>query len=470
LNLLTLLKPSDKTALIQGERRVSYAELLDVGTRFGGRLRNEGIGTGNYVLVFVPLSIELYTALIGAWSIGAVPIFIDFSRGATFVNDSIDRLKPDILVCDNITGFVRLLYSKMRKLKTLNINRSGDPADIAKLNPEHPAILTFTSGSTGIPKIAVRTHGFLIAQNHALKRHLDFDASHIDLGTLPVFTLASLASDMTTLLPDKSYTSKINAAKLAAKMEREKVTRAICSPALMSNLLSHSKLPDLRNAYLGGAPVYPGILEKMCKDVDLHIVYGSTEAEPISSVRWADVDSEDRAKIANGAGLPVGEVVPEVDCKIGDGNEILVSGETVLKGYLDGIGDAENKIRDNGKIWHRTGDAGYFDGRGRLWLLGRVSQAIHDAHGTLYPFCVECILDARFGIRGAILAQNGERVVVIENGAATPGDVLHALKPQHITRVITVKKIPMDKRHGAKIDYTRLQKILDVARGGGNMT
>jgi len=338
-----------------------------------------------------------------------------------------------------------------------------DSIAVEKLNAEHPAILTFTSGSTGDPNIAVRTHGFLINQYNVLCRHIDFSENHIDLGTLPVFTLASLAANMTTLLPDKSYKSKISAENLAVKMEREGVTRAICSPALMANLLEHSRLPELKSAYLGGGPVYPSILEKMREDVDLHIVYGSTEAEPIAGMRWADVDAGDRNKIADGAGLLVGRVVSEVECRIDEDNEIQVSGETVLKGYLNGVGDSENKLREGDKVWHRTGDAGYFDEQGRLWLTGRVSQAIHDAKGTLYPFCVECILDARFGIRGALIARNGERIVVIEKGAANPDEVLQALRSHHIARIISVNKIPMDKRHGAKIDYDRLGKKAKIA-------
>ena len=459
MNILELLKPGGKTAFIQGKKYITYTQLLDSGLCFGNRLRREGIGMGNYVLVFIPLSIELYKVMIGAWSIGAVPIFIDFSRGVKFVNDSIERLKPDVIVCDQGTRFVRFVYSKIRKIKMLNINNvSGKSAAMEKLNAKHPAILTFTSGSTGIPKIAVRTHGFLINQYYALTAHLDFDEGHVDLGTLPVFALANLAANITTLLPDKSYTSKINAKKLAARMEKENVTRAICSPALMANLLKYSRLPDLKSAYLGGGPVYPGILDKVRNDVDLYIVYGSTEAEPIASIRWKEVDAADRQKIADGAGLLVGHVVPEVECKIGTDNEILVSGETVLKGYLDGVGDEENKIFDNDKIWHKTGDAGYIDSQARLWLLGRVSQAIHDTDGVLYPFCVECILDAHFRIRGAVLVQNGRRIVVIEKGAANPDEVLRILKPQKIACVVTVKKLPMDKRHGAKIDYERLKK------------
>jgi acyl-CoA synthetase (AMP-forming)/AMP-acid ligase II len=329
-----------------------------------------------------------------------------------------------------------------------------------KLDETHPAILSFTSGSTGVPKIAVRTHGFLIDQYRALTAHLDFDESHIDLGTLPVFILANLASRLTTLLPDKHYTSAIDARKLAGQMKKAKVSRAICSPALMANLLSHGEFPQLRSVYLGGAPVYPGLLDKIPKNVDLHVVYGSTEAEPISGIRWKDVNSADRQRIAEGAGLPVGHVVPGVQCKIGDGREILVTGKTVLKGYLGGIGDSENKIREGDVVWHRTGDAGYFDESGRLWLLGRVDQAARDNEGTIYPFSVECVLDAVFGIRGAVLIHQGKRAVVIEKNAADPDAVREALKPLGIETIACVQALPMDKRHGAKIDYRRLTKMI----------
>ena len=460
MNILEMLKTSEKTALIQGGTRVTYSQLLDMGLGFGGALRRAGIGKGQHVLVFLPLSIQLYKAMIGAWSIGAIPIFIDYSRGAKFVDESIKRLAPDIIVHDGVTGIIRLGYPKMRKIKALHIKRTGEAVDVQRLDSDHPAILTFTSGSTGLPKIASRSHGFLINQYNVLRQHMDFSEKHIDLGTLPVFTLANLAAHMTTLLPDKSYRFKINAKKLAAQMERENVSRIICSPALIAKLLAHSQLPALKSAYLGGAPVYPSVLQKVGGHVDLHIVYGSTEAEPISGIRWADVTEADRQRIAQGGGLPVGKVVPQVECEIEPDGEIIVSGDTVLKGYLGGIGDNDNKLHRDGKIWHKTGDAGYFDDEGRLWLLGRVSQAIHDEHGTLYPFCAECILDVNLGARGAIVVRNGRRAIVVEGTAARTADLLELLKPLHIAEVITVKKIPMDKRHDAKIDYGRLHEMI----------
>jgi len=405
MNIIELLKPSDKIALIQGNRQISYAKLLERGLKYGERLRRKGIGAGKCVRLFKPLSIELYIALIGIWSIRAVPAF-SWSRL------KIDKLEP--------------------------------------IDGETPAILTCTSGSTGVPKIAVRTHEFLIRQYNVLCEHLDFDENHIDFGTLPVFTLANLAAGMTTILPNKSY----RGIKLPNNLD--KITRAICSPATFQQMMEKSDLPNLKQIYLGGAPVYPSLLERIPESVDTYVVYGSTEAEPIAKIKWNDVSNDDKAKIASGAGLLVGEIVSQIELRINDDSEIIVSGETVLKGYLDGVGDKENKIREDDKVWHRTGDVGYVDELGRLWLTGRVSQVIHDDLGTLSPFSVECVLDAHFGIRGAALMHDEKRTVVIDKDV----DVADVLKSLGIEQVIKIKKLPMDKRHSAKIDYAKLRKKL----------
>jgi len=407
MNIIELLKPSEKIALIQGNKQITYAELLERGLRYGAKLKRKGVGAGKCVRLFKPMSIELYIALIGIWSINAVPAF------------SWSRLKVDKL---------------------------------GQIDGEQPAILTCTSGSTGVPKIAVRTHEFLIRQYNVLKEHLDFGENHIDFGTLPVFTLANLAAGMTTILPNKSY----RGIKLPNNLD--KITRAICSPATFQRMMDASDLPNLKQVYLGGAPVYPSLLEKIRKDIDAYVVYGSTEAEPIARVKWNDVTAEDKASIASGAGLLVGEIVPQIELRISDNNEIIVSGETVLKGYFGGVGDSENKIREGDKVWHRTGDAGYIDKQGRLWLTGRVKQTIHDEYGVLSPFSVECVLDAHFGIRGAVLLHNGKRTVVIDKDV----DVAEILKPFGIEQVIKVKNLPMDKRHNAKIDYAKLNRKIKL--------
>ncbi len=143
--------------------------------------------------------------------------------------------------------------------------------------------------------------------------------------------------------------------------------------------------------------------------------------------------------------------------------EIIVTGSHVLKGYYQGHGDEMHKIHiKNGAIWHRTGDLGRFDTQGRLWLVGRAQGAISDARGTLYPFSVECALNSAFGIeKSAILAHRGKRVLVVEQGQKVPKDILEKLSWANIDQIHLTKKLPMDKRHNAKIDYPALRVLLE---------
>src|SRR6185503_8477337 len=95
----------------------------------------------------------------------------------------------------------------------------------------------------------------------------------------------------------------------------------------------------------------------------------------------------------------------------GEVGEIVVSGAHVLSGYLQGRGDEETKFRVDDAIWHRTGDAGWLDAQGRLWLLGRCAARIADERGTLWPFAVECAAQQNAAIRrAALVSDEGQRL------------------------------------------------------------
>jgi len=139
-----------------------------------------------------------------------------------------------------------------------------------------------------------------------------------------------------------------------------------------------------------------------------------------------------------------------------------------LRGYLNGTGDSETKIRVGSQIWHRTGDAGYLDPNSRLWLMGRCSARISDRRGTLYPFAVEAAAQAIDGIaRAALIAHDGARLLAIELDRATNDDIrriestVHeTLAWAHLDSIIRLDAIPVDRRHNAKVDYIVLRKKL----------
>jgi len=114
------------------------------------------------------------------------------------------------------------------------------------------------------------------------------------------------------------------------------------------------------------------------------------------------------------------------------------------------------KIDVNGRRWHRTGDAGYFDAEGRLWLVGRCGAAICDRRGTLYPFQIEYAVLGIPGMQRAALVEcYGQRVLAIESRRAQTVIVesLPAAVRRRIDRVVTVRRLPTDRRHDSKIDY-----------------
>jgi acyl-CoA synthetase (AMP-forming)/AMP-acid ligase II len=222
-------------------------------------------------------------------------------------------------------------------------------------------------------------------------------------------------------------------------------------------------------------------------------VYGSTEAEPIAHVAVDAIATEDADAMDTGGGLLVGAPVPDIALRIvpnhfgtplapmtraaleqlalgpREPGEILVYGAHVLRGYLHGEGDEETKVRVGDEIWHRTGDAGYLDAHGRLWLLGRADAAINDDRGRLYPFAVECAASRITLVRrSALIQHDGRRLLIVELTSREVADlaatIRDALAWARIDAVIPVARLPVDARHNAKIDYPALRRLLSSAR------
>ena len=129
------------------------------------------------------------------------------------------------------------------------------------------------------------------------------------------------------------------------------------------------------------------------------------------------------------------------------------------RGYIDPAQDADNKLREGARVWHRTGDAGRLDARGRLWLLGRWRP---DCLSGPMPLQIETAARLWPGVRRAALLriEGGEPVLVVEGEARCLADWQVRAKAQRISRVVTVARIPMDRRHASKIDERRLRRLL----------
>jgi acyl-coenzyme A synthetase/AMP-(fatty) acid ligase len=272
----------DAVALIDvrrgGERRLTYADLGREVAAAAAWLETQGLRRGQAVLVFVPVSADLYVALLALFRLGAVALLLDPGAGRAHIEQCCARWRPDGLLAVPRAHLLQLRSAALRRIPLQMVaggwfpgarrwpaGRRSEHADTwPALAPESPALVTFTSGSTGLPKAAVRTHGFLLAQHRVVARHLALTPGEVDLATLPVFTLANLASGVTTVLPDVDLRrpGAVDGADVAATMARFGVTRITASPAFFERLRDHlaasgRTLPTLRKLFSGGGAGFP---------------------------------------------------------------------------------------------------------------------------------------------------------------------------------------------------------------------
>lgn len=497
-----------------GETSISFADVDSRSAQAAAKLRKSGIGRGDRVLLLIPMSIDLYVAIVAVLRLGAVVVLLDPSAGLAHVDRCCHMARPAALIGSSRSQVLRLLSAGLRAIPrkfTLGFRwlpgqswntLDGSPAfhDLEEVSPDDPALLTFTSGSTGLPKAAVRSHGLLSAQHEALRQALDLKAGGMDLTTLPVFVLGNLAAGVTSVIADADLRAPamIDPFPILAQIDRHAPSSVVASPALLMRLAtacdeSGRSMSSFRRVFTGGAPVFWHALDTLAKaapNARVYAIYGSTEAEPIAEIAFDQLTPEDRLATECGKGLPAGVPVPQVRLRIiadrwgvpigpfvnadfervtmrtGEIGEIVVTGPHVLKGYLDGRGDDETKFRVEGEVWHRTGDSGYLDEQGRLWLTGRCQSKIADERGSVYPLQVEGAAHAMFDLkRAAFVKSRSRRLLIIEPGCGFTEACSRALQAKldwaRLDGVVRLTRIPVDRRHNAKIDYPALARLIE---------
>jgi acyl-CoA synthetase (AMP-forming)/AMP-acid ligase II len=479
----------------EGQRRVlTYAELDMRIASLAHELRHFGVGPGVRVLLAIPMSIHLYVQLLAIFHAGATAVFVDAWAGRKRVDDAVRRTRPRVFVGTRRAVFLlRFLSPAVRAIPEILVpdhEPKGEwPGGMSPepLDADAPALVTFTTGSTGNPKASLRTHGFLWDQHLVLSRHLGPEEGGVDMPTLPIFVLHNLAAGATSVLPDfdPRHPAKIDAARIRAQIVAEGVQTCVGSPAFFDRLLDPRgpKLP-LRKLFTGGAPVLPGLARKLEAGTEGEpwIVYGSTEAEPISLITAEEMLS------ATGEGICVGKPVPEialrlvaprageirldsgswagVQCAPGEAGEIVVSGPQVQTKYFDDVtSDHASKIEDGATVWHRTGDGGRLDAQGRLWLLGRVGARVTLGGRTYWSLPAEVAAMQMDGVsHAAYLESRGRAILCLE--APRSNDWLERararLAPYPVDDVIALKRIPRDPRHASKTNMAALRAQLGL--------
>lgn len=509
----------------RAERRVTFAELDREADRIAAGLIRLGVRPGHRLVLMVRPGIEFIALTFGLFRSGATVVLIDPGMGLGRVLRCLAEVEPDGFVAISVVHAVRRLRRRMFPNARFNVcvgrNWFRDAVGLREfgggfagdamppiVNSTGQAAIIFTSGGTGPPKGVVYEHGMFAAQIDLLRERFDVRPGEVDLPAFPLFALFNAAMRVTTVIPDIDPTrpAKADPRKVLDPIRLYGVTQAFGSPALWNRVGRYcertgQRIPHLRRALSAGAPVPVHVLRRMTaalaeKGADLHTPYAATEALPVAAIAASEVLAETAEASRRGGGTCVGLPFPGVEIRIieivdgpidclsdsrelpqGKVGEVIVRSPSATREYFRRPRETRlAKIPDGEGFWHRMGDVGYLDGRGRLWFCGRKAHLVETSHGRMFSVCCEAILNEhpqvyRSALVGVGPAGDKRPVIVIEPEPGSfprrrrsrerfANELRELAKANPLTERIDTflfhRSFPVDVRHNIKIDRERL--------------
>jgi acyl-CoA synthetase (AMP-forming)/AMP-acid ligase II len=503
----------------------TYRQLDEESNRLAHGLERIGIRRGVRTVLMVTPSLEFFALTFALFKVGAVPVMVDPGMGIKNLRKCLDEAGPEAFIgvpkAHVARAAFRWAHRSLRLLVTVGrrlfwggyvledlLRDSSRRYEMARTEADEVAAILFTSGSTGVPKGAVYTHGIFAAQVESIRKTYGIEPGEVDLPTFPLFALFAPALGMTAIVPDMDATrpAAVDPRRIVEAIEDFGVTNMFGSPAVVDKVgrygESHgTRLPTLRRVISAGAPVPAQALERFVKmltpGAQVFTPYGATESLPVASIGSDEILGKTRARTEEGRGVCVGRPVEGIDvsvirisdapieewsddllCRPGEIGEITVRGPVVTRSYFNRPeSTALAKIADPGSatFHHRMGDLGYLDDDGRLWFCGRKSQRVETPQETLYTIPCEGVFNSHPAVyRSALVGiRRGATVepvlcVELEDHARSQDTTrleeeilgLGQARPhtKNISRVLFHGAFPVDIRHNAKIFREKLSE------------
>lgn len=512
---------------------ISFRELDQKSDRAARYLSNRGFKDGLVTLVLARPSTEFVVLMYAMLKTGAVPLLLPSIKtrkrsGRAQLRKILNRARPEgVIGSGALLAIRRILRLGPRKLRTINVrnlkkfysnsnNGSGFTSKKEIDWTDVPAFVRYTTGSTGPPKGVIYSHGML----HSLLRTLESEGITSDdvffgrSGTLIIHPLIGISSVSIMAKP-----RHIRGQEIVETVSTWGATAAFLSPPsaihlanyLESHAESHNQsramLESLTRIYVGGETISAGFVstieshlsEERSPRGGFRLVYGATEGFPLCQAHASTI-IETHPKTESGMGFCLGEPVEGIMIRIlsfedyneqfdpsiasevsgygpGSIGEISAMGPAVYSSLIgqDEIefGGPKTTAHDSldGTNWHRTGDLGYLDQHGRVWIVGRKAHRVRSKNGyTLHTKQIEEIFNHRLGIRTALVEgpDNHWPVILVEKDNAPWNEMKKRLKEEakracgllgydgELTFLQYGGVFPVDSGHEAKIEREKL--------------
>ncbi len=493
MNIKELLKDKaqkygDNPALIFRETSISFAELPRLTFKLANALRQLGVQKGDKVAICLPNSLEFVYSDLACLALGAVAVPLDFmlktdeltsclahSEAKIFIvqprNDislsaikaTVPSLQKMIVTTPDSAGEGILLYADI-------VNEASSEAPAVSIADSDPALIMYTSGTTGQPKGILLTYKHLEGSPKAMEYFVDLSDRDVKLAAIPfshiggfIYIQNCLVFGITLVVMER-----FNPYEFLANIERHRVTCFHIVPAMYTAILSLKQiekfnLGSLRWVVVFGAPSSPEIMErfhKFCPNAQLLNGWGMTETCPPNTV--TPLGSRNIASIGKPSPLCEIRIVDDSgnEVKTGEIGEIVIRGWVVMQEYYKDPAATAAMKRDG---WLYTGDLGRVDEEGFFYIVGRKKEMIKVAGQIVYApeveaafYKHEAVLEAAvIGVSDQLRGEAVKAFIVLKEGNTVASEDLRYFAREHLAHF----KVPQTIELRAALPKNRTGKI-----------
>lgn len=448
----TLSRTPDRTAISYFDGSLSFRDLDERSNAFAGALTAGGFAHGDRLAIYTQNNPAFVVALLAAWKAGGIAVLInpmnkarevsyllkdsgasalltlddlwesvacgvvatgEASVGQVFVTSATDDQKRD----DDrvLTSVLTSTPRETVRLSDAFAANAGHIPDPVSLEHSTPAVLTYTSGTTGVPKGAINTHGALAFNSQTYREWMHLTQDDVILGIAPLFHITGLVGHVCVSLLVGSNLVLVHRFQSQVVMDairEHRPTFTVGAITVFNNLanlpgVSADDFSSLRTVYSGGAPIAPALRDDIADRTGLqvHNIFGMTETNsPTHGVPLGVEAPVDANTGALSIGIPVFNTVARIiddngqSVPPGEIGEIAISGPQIIPGYWNKPDQTAAAIVDDEL---RTGDVGLMDQNGWFYLVDRKTDMIIASGYKVWPREVEDVLHSHPDVREA---------------------------------------------------------------------
>ena len=466
-------------------RQITYSELNSRVNQLAHGLLSMGLRKGDSVAIMVGNRVEHLEILFATAKIGALAIPLDIKWKALELGSVVSFFKPSVLIlqqecveefeeakANRDLSFVQpVVISDLSYGGLLNGQSAAEPS--TQVSEDDPFAVMLTSGTTGFPKGCLVTHRTFVFHciNNAIEKGLGVHdrallASPLYFNAGRSFTLGIIYYGGTMFLHER-----FDAEEVLKTVEREKITYMGAVPTMCERMLQVPAIENydtssLRCLAITGGKVHEPVLQSLRKQItpNIYRTYASTDSGQMAISKPADMDSKPLA-----AGMPVWCV----DLRIVDdeSNPVAVNqiGEIVCQSPLATLGYYMNPEATNASFrdgWFYTGDLGYFDEEGYLFVVGRKKDMVKSGGISVYPLEIEGVLykhpdvveAAVIGVPDSQWGEAVKAVVVLKERSTAHGEELMWFCKEQLASY----KVPKSVDIVSSLPHTEVGKVNKV--------